>query len=334
MRFALIIFWGLTCLFWAANAETPPTFQLSWPTPNPSYAQGLGYSAFLQKTGPDKEFSSGAFGCVRNNGHKFHEGVDLFPIRRDNHGRAQDLVFAALSGKVSYLNQNAGYSAYGKYLVLEHSSLKPAIYTLYAHLAEILPELKIGTEVRVAQALGKMGNSSSFAIPLSRSHLHFEIGLRLSDRFQNWFDSKSFKTPNRHGNFSGFNLVGIDPLHFFSEYRNKSFKDPLGYLQSLPTVVKIRIRAKGPVFFARRYPSLCPNFKSSALSWDCSFGPFGIPLRIEPARNPKSSDGQIEVLSYDLKESEKPCRKLIEKKNGAYRPTDQLQSYLELIFGI
>ena len=39
-----------------------PNFQLSWPTPNPAFAKGMGYSAFLQKTGPDKQFSSGAFG--------------------------------------------------------------------------------------------------------------------------------------------------------------------------------------------------------------------------------------------------------------------------------
>jgi len=59
-----------------SRGEVNPNFQLSWPTPNPAFAQGMGYSAFLQKTGPDKAFSSGAFGCVRNNGYKFHEGLD------------------------------------------------------------------------------------------------------------------------------------------------------------------------------------------------------------------------------------------------------------------
>ena len=58
-----------------------PAFHLSWPTPNPAFAKGMGYSAFLQKTGPDKAFSSGAFGCVRNNGYKFHEGLDLASLK-------------------------------------------------------------------------------------------------------------------------------------------------------------------------------------------------------------------------------------------------------------
>ena len=69
----------LLCLTFTLQvfAESPPQFKLSWPTPNPAFARGLGYSTFLQKTGPDKAVTSGAFGCVRNNGYKFHEGLDL-----------------------------------------------------------------------------------------------------------------------------------------------------------------------------------------------------------------------------------------------------------------
>jgi murein DD-endopeptidase MepM/ murein hydrolase activator NlpD len=148
----------------------------------------MGYSAFLQKTGPDKAFSSGAFGCVRNNGYKFHEGLDLYPVKRDGRGRAEDNVFSAMSGIVRHLNATSGYSAYGKYLVLEHTTLTPPLYSLYAHLASIQPGLKVGSNVQVAQVLGKMGNTASYGIPLDRSHLHFEIGLRLTDNFQSWYD--------------------------------------------------------------------------------------------------------------------------------------------------
>ena len=79
-------------LLLALSLQGKPNFQLSWPTPNPAFAKGMGYSAFLQKTGPDKAFSSGAFGCVRNNGFKFHEGLDLYPVKRDGRGRADDKV--------------------------------------------------------------------------------------------------------------------------------------------------------------------------------------------------------------------------------------------------
>ena len=66
-------------LSWIPTTVWSADFALSWPTPNPAFSQGLQIAKFLQKTGPEKPVSSGAYGCVRNNGYKFHEGLDLFP---------------------------------------------------------------------------------------------------------------------------------------------------------------------------------------------------------------------------------------------------------------
>ena len=261
-----------------------PEFQLSWPTPNPSFARGLGYSTFLQKTGPEKPITSGAFGCVRNGGYKFHEGLDLFPVKKDKSGRAEDSVFAAMSGIVSHINSTSAHSAYGKYIVLEHTHLKPAIYTLYAHLASISPDLKVGGKVSVAQNIAKMGNTASgYHIPLQRSHLHFEVGLRLSNNFQKWYDKKSFKSKNRHSNFSGYNLVGFDPLLFYSKYKQKEFSNPLEFLKSLPVITVVRVKTSQTPNLLFRYPSMCDQEKPSMLyGWDISFGPYGLPLNLKP----------------------------------------------------
>jgi murein DD-endopeptidase MepM/ murein hydrolase activator NlpD len=322
----------LSLILFCSVCHTEP-FRLSWPTPNPSFAQGLGYSTFLQKTGPEKAYSSGAFGCVRNNGYKFHEGVDLFPVKRDKAGKAEDKVFAAMQGVVSYINEIKSYSAYGKYIVLEHPSCKPPLYSLYAHLSEVSAKLKVGSKVDVAEPIGVMGNTSSFHIPVSRSHLHFEMGLRLSDDFQKWFDSKEFKTPNRHGNYSGYNLVGIDPLHFFSQYKKKPFEQPLYWIKTLPTILKVRVKSSKFVDFGKRYPDLCPNFDPQATTWDCSMGPYGIPLRIEPAEKAAEGDKRIQILSYDLHANDKPCRNLVIRKGSHYQPSEQLKSYIEILFG-
>ena len=262
LRVIMKIGFILTLLPFCLKAEF---LRLSWPTPNPAFAKGMGYSAFIQKTGPDKEFSSGVFGCVRNNGFKFHEGLDLYPVRRDAKGRAEDRVFAAMKGTVTYINTNSAYSAYGKYLVLEHSDLQPSLYSLYAHMASFEPNLRLGSTVDVAKPLGKMGNSASYPIPLERSHLHFEIGLRLTDDFQAWFSRKAFKTPNRHGNYSGFNLVGIDPIPFYASFQKKSFAKPIDYLKSLPIQAKVKIKTNKVPDFVRRYPTLAPNFKERVL---------------------------------------------------------------------
>ena len=323
---------GLFTSFLLGQYLQANTFALSWPTPNPSFAKGLGYHAFLQKTGPGKDFSSGAFGCVRNNGYKFHEGLDLFPIKTNGQGHAEDSVFAAMNGTVMHISHSASASAYGKYIVLEHGNFAPVLYTLYAHLAQISKGLKIGSKVETATALGKMGNSASFHIPLNRSHLHFEVGLRLSDQFNKWYNRKKFKTKNKHGNFNGYNLVGFDPIHFYSSFQKTSFLSPIQYMESLPVVTKVRVAASFTPFIARQNLSLNSNIESRlpVRSWICSFGPFGIPLLFE-ASNLQATK-KVQVLSYNEQADSNSCRKLISKENGILKPSDQLEVYLELIF--
>ena len=319
-----------------AGKDSTPQFSLAWPTPNPAFAKGMGYSAFLQKTGPDKDFSSGAFGCVRNNGYKFHEGLDLYPIRRDSKGYAEDSIYAAMDGIVAHVNSVSAYSAYGKYLVLEHHKVVPKLYSLYGHLSSIEPGINKGTEIKVAQKIGKMGNSASYRIPLNRSHLHFEIGLRLTDNFQSWYNLKKFTTPNRHGNFSGFNLVGFDPLPFYSKYSKKAFTNPLEYINSLPKEAKIRVKTNRIPDFVKRYPSLSKLYPKNKKwnGWECILGPYGIPITIQQTDACKSNEPKITILSYDTSQQVRNCRKLIEKKNGSLVPAEQTKLYIELLFGL
>ena len=333
--FKKIIFIFSGFFFFLHGAQIPE-FKLSWPTPNPAFAKGLGYSTFLQKTGPEKSFSSGAFGCVRNNGYKFHEGLDLYPVKRDKKGKAIDLIYSAMDGVVSHVNSVASYSAYGKYIVIEHTSVTPSLYSLYAHLYSIADGIKIGTKVKVAQTIGQMGNTSSgYHIPLSRSHLHFEIGLRLTDQFQKWYDKKSFRTKNRHGNFSGFNLVGLDPIEFFASYKQKSISSPIDFLNKLPVTVVARVKSSKVPDFALRYPSLCEVKNKAGNSWYVTFGPYGIPLKIvRSTENLTTRQKDIEILKFNSETQKKPCRRLVTQKGSIYYPSEQLQTYIELLFGV
>lgn len=307
-------------------------FKLGWPTPNPAFVSGQGFSAFLQKTGPDKDFSSGAFGCVRNNGYKFHEGIDLFPVKREKNGDPADSVFSAMAGTVAYINHKSSESSYGKYLVLEHPDYNPSLYSLYAHLNTFRNDLRVGSNVQVAEVLGKMGNSSSFRIPQSRAHLHFEIGLRLSQRFDSWYSSKSFKTPNKHGNYNGFNLVGIDPLSFFRHYQSGKMNSPDDFIKELPEIVMLRVTSNSPPGILRINPSLCTTeiIDKSTQSWICSFGPYGIPLSFTPS-NEQHRD-KLKIISFNNEQQTGNCRKLVEKKGNSIIPSEQLLSYIEILF--
>ena len=307
-------------------------FKLSWPTPNPAFVSGLGFKAFLQKTGPDKDFSSGAFGCVRNNGYKFHEGIDLFPIKREKNGDPSDSVFSAMGGTVAYINHKSSESSYGKYLVLEHPDHSPSLYSLYAHLDNLRDDLRVGSKVDVAEVLGKMGNSSSFRIPQSRAHLHFEIGFRLSQEFDTWYNRKSFKTPNKHGNYNGFNLVGINPLPFFKYYQSGKMHTPNDFIKQLPEIVKLRVSSNLTPSILKINPSLCTSdvLDKGTRSWICSFGPYGIPLSFTPSIEQHSD--KLEIISFNKMHQTGNCRKLVEKKGNSLIPSEQLLSYLEILF--
>lgn len=315
------------------SATGTEPFRLSWPTPNKAFISGLGYHAFLEKTGPDKAFSSGAYGCVRNNGNKFHEGIDLSPVKSTKEGKAVDSVYAAMSGIVGHINYKASTSAYGKYVVLEHNSFQPVLYSLYGHLESINPSVKLGDSIQAAGKLGQMGNTASFRIPLNRSHLHFEVGIRLSSKFQNWYDRQPFTTQNYHGNFNGYNLVGFDPLNFYSSYQNLKFKSPKEYLNSLPIVLKVIVPTNITPDIVLRNPSLAshysPGMKYS--SWECWFGPYGIPLKFIPS-DKRLTVSTPEILSVDTTSGRNMCRRLVIESKNLPKPSNLLNTYLEILF--
>lgn len=71
---------------------------------------------------------------------------------------------------------------YGNFVVLDHGSLDGVghVVTIYAHLAEVDPALRIGAEVAAGQRLGEIGNLGTESAALgilnpSSLHLHWEI---------------------------------------------------------------------------------------------------------------------------------------------------------------
>ena len=86
--------------------------------------------------------------------------------------------------------------------------------------------------------------------------------------------------------------------------------------------------------FVTRYPSLSVAKKSNnSNGWKATFGPYGIPLLIEPVTKPIGpKEKQIQILSFNPESQKKPCRRLTKKIGDRYIPAEQLQTYLELLF--
>lgn len=211
----------------------------------------------------------------------FHEGVDIAPVERDSKGRAKDPVFAVADGRVGYINRTAGNSSYGIHVVLLHNDSFGEYYTLYSHLAAVGPELKEGDDVACGAEIGRIGNTSTLGIPVPRSHLHFEFGTILNDRFSDWFRSKKLKP--FHGNLHGYNLAGLNPADLFPYMSNGALFDLQQYITNCPVAFRLIVRVAEKPDYYRRYPSLWigEESRSGAIVIDVSES--GVPLRARAA---------------------------------------------------
>ncbi len=323
------------CIRIPLRAEIP----FRWPTPNSAFARGENPETYVQPTESGKTRSA-LFGCVRNEGERFHEGLDLAPLKRNRRGDPSDPILAALDGRVVYINRNPGHSNYGIYVVLDHPDIQPAIYSLYAHLNSINAKLKIGFNVAGGDKLGVMGNSASgYSIPPDRTHLHFEMGLRLSDNFDEWYEQNGFPDKNVHGNYNGMNLMGFDPHDFYMKDKSGEINSIENYIKTLPVAYTLRISSAKTPHFISHYPELLRRPLSSATltGWDIQFTSWGLPISWIPRYDnphPRENKGEMDLVSFNAERlKEYSCRETVvltgegpEIGNGARRT-------IEIIFG-
>ena len=314
--------------------------RLVWPTPNTAFSEGKPPHTFIQPT-ERGTVKSGLFGCVRNDGTRFHEGIDLNAVSRTGKGEAADPIFAVMDGRVVYINRSAGKSSYGRYLVIEHVASEPAVHSLYAHLNEFRAGLKKGMRVKAGDVLGTMGRSAGgYRIPRKRVHLHFEMGLRLTDDFQKWYGGRSFDEPNDHGIWNGQNLLGFDPLGYYRKYKEGEIKQPRQFLIGIPTAFTVRVESNIIPDFIRRYPELLthPLPSSGVVAWDIDFSSYGLPKRWSPIGSSVAREtvgrGRIILRKVNGTALQRQnCRDTISSTSRGHRIDDGVIEVLEIIFG-
>ena len=311
---------------------------LVWPTPNKAFQEGLGVDAFIQPTASGA-VESGMFGCVRNDGNRFHEAIDLFPIERDANGEALDPIFSILPGRVVHINEDASRSSYGRYIVIQHTDETLAFHSLYSHLSRVSKGLKVGMQVKEGAVLGIMGRSASgYSIPKSRAHLHFEIGLALSESFQDWYASKAFKTKNYQGRWNGMNLVSVDPLAFYSRIQAGEVSDFSEFLKKVPTAAILRIYSDAVPDFVQRYPLLANPIseRKKLVAWDVAFTDFGVPKQWMPRYEgeiPNRSLGEVVILKYNAERLRaQSCERVVDLVGNKPKLSRSTLSTLQKLF--
>ena len=289
---------SLALLFLCLTALALGATDIVWPT-TMDRASIRTPQDYLQPTVSGK-MESALFGMVREDGKRFHEGIDIRPAKTNADGEALDLVLAAMDGQVAYLNANVN-GPYGRYVVLHHAAAEIPVYTLYAHLAKIEPSLKTAQPVRRGTVIGLMGRTSAGASPITkdRSHLHFEVGLMLSRGFNRWYAAQpeNKQSPNLHGLYNGQNLIGMDPMLILGQPK----VDILAALRSQPTALTVGLRTNKMPDFVQNYPALMRGDASHVAGWYVEFSWQGMPVRWTAldAKSPQLPAGRWRLLEID-----------------------------------
>ena len=289
---------SLALLFLCLTALPLGATDIVWPT-TMDRASIRTPQDYLQPTVSGK-MESALFGMVREDGKRFHEGIDIRPAKTNADGEALDLVLAAMDGQVAYLNANVN-GPYGRYVVLHHAAAEIPVYTLYAHLAKIEPSLKTAQPVRRGTVIGLMGRTSAGASPITkdRSHLHFEVGLMLSRGFNRWYAAQpeNKQSPNLHGLYNGQNLIGMDPMLILGQPK----VDILAALRSQPTALTVGLRTNKMPDFVQYYPALMRGDTSHVAGWYVEFSWQGMPVRWTAldAKSPQLPAGRWRLLEID-----------------------------------
>lgn len=303
---------GLASLFRSLpSASAADRLDLVLPTANDALLRGepAAFYQYVERHYHDETsypWEGGQYGFVRDpidspDGilfTRFHEGMDIKPLRRDARDEPLDEVLSVAPGRVVHVSPLAGGSNYGKYVVVEHRWDGCPYYSLYAHLSEIF--VTEGQDVPRGAILARMGHTGE-GIDRPRSHVHFELNLMLSTGFEAFYQTGAGPgDPNKHGLYHGQNLAGLDVGRLFLELRNNPALTVPGFLAGEETFFKVLLPADPagrPPDLLRLYPWMgagSPPGTPPPAAWEVSFTRSGLPLKVLPAPTAVASP----TLSY------------------------------------
>ncbi|MEY2573160.1 MAG: hypothetical protein QOJ87_1373 [Verrucomicrobiota bacterium] len=281
----------------AGHAAEP--LNLSFPTDNdallrgdaPAFYQYIERDYHGEKSTP---WEGGRYGFVRNPTEtsagivytRLHEGVDIKPLQRDASGEPLDAVRAIAPGLVVHASQTAGWSNYGRYVVVEHRFDGCKYYSLYGHLSSVA--VRPGQHVQQRDQLGVMGHTGE-GLNQARAHVHLELNLMLSREFEAWHAASFKNDPNHHGLYNGLNLVGIDIARLYLALQKRPALTIPEFLAEEETLYRVLLPASNNFDLVKFYPwMLREKPAGDPASWEVSFNRAGVPLKIQAGTKPVS----------------------------------------------
>jgi len=292
LRLAPYAFVLFACLPSLLNGQSEP-LNLVLPTENNAIFRGDGpeFYQYIErdfKGVKSTPWEGGQYGYVRDPEEtsagivytRFHEGIDIKPMDRDADGEPIDPVRAIAAGVVVHTNPVAGYSNYGKYVVVEHRWDGCNYYSLYGHLSSIM--VRPGQRVQQRDQLGVMGHTGE-GLNRERAHVHLELNLLMSRQFEAWHDTFFKAEPNHNGLYNGLNLIGIDIGRLYLALRKQPSLTIPEFLSQEDTLYRVLVPNSKYFDLLKFYPWMVSrNGTETPGSWEVSFNRAGVPLKIRP----------------------------------------------------
>ncbi len=254
---------------------------------------------------------------------RFHEGMDVAPLRRDAEDEPLDLVNAIAPGTVVYVNDNPHASSYGRYLVVAHRVPEGIIFSLYAHMKDIT--CKPGDKVNASTPLGGLGYTGK-GINRRRAHLHLEVALMINYHY------KLYAPPsNLHDRFNGLNLAGMNPADLLHRSKGGKKVSLSQYFSTLKEFYRVRVPYQEDFDLIRRYPFLYKpnNSIPKPASYEISFTDGGLPIAVYPSEVEATDYSVVQTTPVPTDQSNATAKRLQHSSKNA-KLTASGQRYLEL----
>ena len=166
-------------------------------------------------------------------------------------------------------------------MVVQHDFGFGPLCSLYAHLAST--SVQAGQRVSPGSVLGVLG-STGVGLNNSRAHLHLELNIVLSERFNDWM-LHYLNSANPHGNHNGINMAGLDLAEVYLGLQKNPNLNLSKLIHALPQHYRITVpRTGGPLPIVKRYRWMgFGNHDKPCASWEMAFTRSGFLIGVAPS---------------------------------------------------